>query len=85
MAEIVRGEDGSQLFLLRLWSVEGEVGPYRGEEARWRGRVQHVSTGRAESFDGWAGLVNVLVEMMPQGPAAAAPELIDGRSGHREE
>ncbi len=52
--------NGSHLFLLRLW----------GEGARdgegWQGRLQHVVSGEAHSFNDWPTLVTLLLAMLPQ-------------------
>jgi hypothetical protein len=54
-------QDGrSHLFLVRFWS-DGE------QEARdqkdWRGRVQHIVSGEARTFDDWPTLIDLLLEM----------------------
>lgn len=48
---------GSHLFLVRLWSDEV------ADQNEWRGRVQHVLSGEARTFDDWAMLVEQLLEM----------------------
>jgi hypothetical protein len=56
--------DWSHLFLVRLWAGEGS-GDGSGA---WRGKVQHLATGRAESFGDWASLVEALAAMIPTLP-----------------
>jgi hypothetical protein len=60
---------GSSLFLIRLWSEGVE------EQKGWRGRVQHVVTGEARTFDEWAMLIDLLLEMAETGDIEArAPQ-----------
>ncbi|HYO49213.1 MAG TPA: hypothetical protein VEW94_05125 [Chloroflexia bacterium] len=71
-----RAEDGSQLFLVRLWldlggEAQGQTGGPQEGHSQWRGRVQHVMSGKAASFDDWPALVNLLVGMMPNDIHAA--------------
>jgi hypothetical protein len=65
--------DTSQLFLVRLW-VDGEEGKDErshedetGSEGRAQvhGKVQHVLSGKASSFNNWQALVEHLFKMMP--------------------
>ena len=53
--------EGSHLFMVRLWSEErGAVEDRKG----WRGRVQHVLSGETRTFDDWPTLVDLLLEMV---------------------
>lgn len=53
-------DEQSHLFLVRFWSEEvGEP----GEQKELRGRVQHVLSGEARSFNDWPMLVDLLLEM----------------------
>jgi hypothetical protein len=49
----------SQLFLVRLW-------PDEADSAEWRGKVQHVMSGKASDFRDWPMLVAHLQAMLPQ-------------------
>ncbi|HKP53058.1 MAG TPA: hypothetical protein VJ183_10430 [Chloroflexia bacterium] len=50
----------SQLFLVRLW-------PDEADSAEWRGKVQHVMSGKASDFCDWPMLVAHLQAMLPHG------------------
>lgn len=57
--------DTSQFFLVRLWlgNPKKDGGP-RGEgENQVQGKVQHVLSGQAASFDDWRSLMEVLKGM----------------------
>ena len=61
----------SHLFLVRFWSEEA------GGHKRCSGRVQHVLSGEARTFDDWHMLVDLLLEMAEtEGIRAGAP--VDG-------
>ena len=49
----------SQLFTVRVWCED--LGEGRTE---WRGKVQHVTSGQACYFRGWAMLTAALQEML---------------------
>ena len=51
-------DQGSHLFMVRLWSEGVE------EQKGWRGRVQHVLSGETRAFDDWSTLVDHLLEMV---------------------
>ena len=57
----------SQLFLVRLWTdgADGVDGARSDGESGVHGKVQHVLTGKAASFDDWPALVDLLRGMMP--------------------
>ena len=59
----------SDLFLVRVWPAQGAQ-EMRDHEAAWHGRVQHVLTGEAHSFENLNILVSKLEGMM-HGSAAA--------------
>jgi hypothetical protein len=58
-------EDGSQLFIVRLWAQAGAGHDEDNVHLHLRGRVQHVTTGRAASFDDWPTLLSLFIDMMP--------------------
>lgn len=68
------GASASQLFLVRFWpDNSGKDGRIEGnEEDRVYGKVQHVLSGEAASFDDWPALMDVLKEMMHH-PAQQQP------------
>jgi hypothetical protein len=51
----------SQLFLVRLWPDEE-----RGSRTGLCGSVQHPVSGKAQSFQGCAELIEVLLAMLPE-------------------
>jgi hypothetical protein len=61
--------DTSQFFLVRLWpgnsGEEGRLGS--DEEDRVQGKVQHVLSGEAASFNNWPALTELLKDMMHYG------------------
>jgi len=67
----------SQLFLVRLWTDEGEGQDNRESDSseqisrHLHGKAQHVITGEAHNFSDWAGLVDILLAMMPREPDAS--------------
>ena len=77
--------EGSYVFLLRLWPQEagGEANgtansPAHGRaEPAWCGRVQHVMSGEAHNFQDWPGLVDLLLTMMPVPDTAQKQETVD--------
>lgn len=52
-------QHGAQLFLVRVWNEGEEEG-----QAAWRGKVQHVISGKARRFDDFTMLVSLLVSMV---------------------
>ena len=50
------------LFLVRLWDEEGE-----DPGKKWGGRLLHVTTGRAHSFQDWPELVRLLTLALDPG------------------
>ncbi len=59
----------SQVFLLRLWSeAQGD------EQAAWRGKVQHLTSGEAYRFDDWADLVAWLQDMLSDPTDRSPPD-----------
>jgi hypothetical protein len=75
----------SHLFLVRIWTQPDLHGL-----PSWRGKLQHIPSGEAHSFEDWTSLVVFLlllsggagsgaVEPMPQGvaPSTALPEPLD--------
>ncbi|MFL5733481.1 MAG: hypothetical protein ACJ78Q_09785 [Chloroflexia bacterium] len=68
----------SYLFLVRLWPDEEE-----GEQPAWHGKVQHVMTGRAGTFDGWPTLVAMLQDMLAGDGSDAGTAADDGRGLRR--
>ena len=58
--------DTSQFFLVRLWAdnLDSQSRSGDGEENGVRGKVQHVLSGEAESFNDWLALTEVLKSMM---------------------
>jgi hypothetical protein len=66
--------DDSHLFLVRVWAGA------RAEESGWRGKVQHVVSGEAHTFDGWPTLIGLLLEMLP-----VEEKGVDGSVTRREE
>ena len=61
-----KAADTSQFFLVRLWpGNSGEDGTTGSdEEDGVRGKVQHVLSGEAASFNDWPALLEVLKGMM---------------------
>jgi hypothetical protein len=57
--------EGSYVFLLRLWPQEATGTGNSTAEATWCGRVQHVMSGEAHNFQDWPGLVDLLLTMIP--------------------
>jgi hypothetical protein len=49
----------SDLFLVRLWIEETENGA-----VAWCGKVQRPTTGEANLFHGWPGLIDLLLAML---------------------
>jgi hypothetical protein len=66
-----RGQELSQLFLVRLWkhATNGsdieivESGGGSLIEIEWCGKLQHVVSGQAHYFRGWPTLIDLLEEM----------------------
>jgi hypothetical protein len=58
--------DTSQFFLVRLWAdnPDSESGSEGDSEAVVRGKVQHVLSGQAASFNDWPTLMDALKGMM---------------------
>ncbi|HKP51774.1 MAG TPA: hypothetical protein VJ183_03885 [Chloroflexia bacterium] len=54
----------SNLFLIRMWVDQD--GTTHGE---WHGKVQHMNSSQASSFDDWATLKEVLTKMLDAGQA----------------
>jgi hypothetical protein len=54
-----KASDNSKLFLIRIWQ-EGEEGGL----SAWRGRVLHVTSGKASSFREWPELVALLTDVL---------------------
>lgn len=52
-------EHGSQLFTVRVWQETTGLA-----DAEWRGRLQHVLSGRVSYFRDWGALVTNLVAML---------------------
>lgn len=50
----------SELFLVRLWMDDGT-----GAEPGWHGKVQHVATGKADSFTNQASMLHLLASISP--------------------
>lgn len=86
----------TDLFLLRVWLVDSSDvtgSDVTGSDARteWHGRVQRVVDGEVHRFDDWAGLVELLTEMLDgikqegkeEGPQPVGRG-IEGRAGLRE-
>jgi hypothetical protein len=80
--------DRSQLFLVRLWAEQGRddssdsASP--NAEKVWRGRVQHIVSGKAHSFHDWSTLVDLLLAMLP--PCKADKQLSgSGKEGNGDE
>ena len=48
----------SHLFTVRVWKEE------LGNQAEWRGKVQHVTDGQAHYFRDWNALAGLLQEML---------------------
>jgi hypothetical protein len=63
----------SHLYTVRLWKSRRTKG---AEE--WCGRVQHVISGEAHSFQGWLQLLNHLEEMSAM-PGAVGEVINEGR------
>jgi hypothetical protein len=57
--------DRSHLFLVRLWPAGADSA---GQE--WYGRVQHVVSGEAHTFEDWATLIEWLRGMLTLGCVA---------------
>lgn len=59
--------DTSQLFLVRLWidNTDGG-GSMEGDANQVQGKVQHVLSGEAASFNDWHALMQLLTGMMHQ-------------------
>ena len=53
-----RQDQGSHLFMVRLWS-EGAEG-----QKSWSGMVQHILNGERRTFHDWSTLVDLILEMM---------------------
>ena len=53
-----RQDQGSHLFMLKLWS-EGAEG-----QKSWGGMVQHILNGEKRTFHDWSALVDLILEMM---------------------
>lgn len=58
--------DTSQFFLVRLWADNPDSQSRAGGENEdvVRGKVQHVLSGEAESFNDWPALMDALKGMM---------------------
>lgn len=66
----IRQHDGqrrSQLFLVRLWEEDVD------SRSEWNGRAQDILSGQAYSFHDWAGLIDVLLLMLPPLDAGLPP------------
>ena len=61
--------DSSHLFLVRLWPEGGDTA---GHE--WYGRVQHVVSGEAYTFEDWATLIEWLRGMLTVRSATQLPD-----------
>jgi hypothetical protein len=61
--------DASHLFLVRLWPDGADSA---GHE--WYGRVQHVVSGEAHTFEDWATLIEWMRGMLTVGSAAQLGE-----------
>jgi hypothetical protein len=66
-------QSGSSLFIVRVWRQENS-----GAQMEWRGRLVHVTSGRAVGFLDLSGLGSVLLEVLRPGAGAEAP--IDNKS-----
>lgn len=89
MSSIERSEDGSQLFLVRLWMEpsagleapaahehdrnESGTGATGDVPLQCHGKVQHVMSGKAASFNDWPALLDLLLSMMLHDPQPPAP------------
>ncbi len=73
-------DEESELFLVRVWAepvkirriMEQEGVDLPGQE-HWHGKVQHVLSGKAASFNDWPTLVELLTKMVPPNPSANLP------------
>jgi hypothetical protein len=59
----------SQLFTIRVW--QEQLGEGRFE---WRGRVQHVLTGRAFYFRSWLEMTQRLCALLETTPSTTEPK-----------
>ena len=57
----------SQLFTVRLWAEDMGHG-----QVEWRGKVQHVVSGKAHYFRDWHVLIALLQDMLPGIDASSA-------------
>ena len=64
--ELLEGE--AQLFTVRVWPEELEVG-----QVEWRGKAQHVGSGQSRYFRDWETLVGFLQAQL-SGREAVVPE-----------
>lgn len=55
----------SNLFVLRIWTQEGDD---QESDARWQGQVKRAVDGAAHHFDDWQGLVGWLVDNLEGNP-----------------
>ena len=63
----------SDLFLVRVWMVEGADG-----SVGWRGRVQHVVSGETHTYSNWSELLDWLTTMLGH---QEVPEPCERRQG----
>jgi hypothetical protein len=49
-------QQDSQLFLIRVWPAKGNDG-----EVEWNGKLQHVVSGEAHTFQGCPQLIEILL------------------------
>jgi hypothetical protein len=50
-------DQNSHLFMVRFWKDD------EPDKKEWRGRVQHVVSGEARTFEDWPMLIDLLLEM----------------------
>ncbi len=58
----------STLFTVRVWTES------IGDEAEWRGKVQHLHSGEARYFRGWQMLVESIEAIVTRRAALGGPE-----------
>jgi hypothetical protein len=56
-----RGKRHSHLFALRIWPEARE-----NVQTEWRGKIQHMTSGKTRHFRDWSTLVAFLLEMLPE-------------------
>ena len=59
-------DSDSQLFLVRLWRDGDDA-----TQAGLRGRVQHIVSGTAQSFEEWPALIEFLLDPLFNNPPQA--------------